>query len=195
MRGLDLGELPPGYLPLTSSLVADATAAVGLIRTLEPEPATTSTTTTTPTPVPTTVATTNPTTFPVFTPGSGTPSFTPSSSGGFGSGGGGSTVSATTTTTTAPTVETEPSPDATPTSEPDTTTPEEADVIPEAVEPSEGEPVLTPTTDLGINRMAVPGIGSAALLAAYAALEITKRPRRGRPDDDLDEVDPDELAP
>jgi hypothetical protein len=58
-----------------------------------------------------------------------------------------------------------------------TTVIEGGDTTPTTIAPV----IVTPTTDIQRNRLAIPGLGVMALGSALGALEITKRPRRGIP--------------
>jgi hypothetical protein len=147
--GLDLGQLPRGYVPLPSGLQVQAAAASSAVRTLvAPTPTTTTTPSTTPAP-----PAPSPNQRPASRPSSGSPSNT----------------GTTTPETTAPT-------ESTPSAEATTTIAGPGD---EADTPATTVPtVITPFVNLARSRFAVPGIGAMALASAVGVLEITKRPRR-----------------
>lgn len=202
--GLELGQLPLGYAPLPLDLQIQAVFAAELVREGEllepPVPPTTTTTTVPPTttapPTSTTTSTTTTTTTttapasfpsapnpfpsgsptsPVFTPpGNAQPPAPASPSGGDG---GGETSSTTTPTETT----------AAPTS---TTPPTTVPAVPEE-SPDDAPAGVTPVTELGGIRLAVPGLGAVALASALAALEITKRPRRMHGSDGEADLDVD----
>lgn len=176
------GELPRGYASLPSALRSQATAAAEQVRTMTASVATTTTTAVTTT----TVAAQSSTSVTETTVGGAsgaatqTPVFTSTGSGGQSSGR--STTSATTTTSTiAPTstvpASTEPpsstEPPAT-SAAPETTAPPVAEETPASTVP----PALTPESDVSPTRYAMAGFAGTGLLAALAALEITKLPRR-----------------
>jgi hypothetical protein len=155
VAGLDLGQLPRGYDPLATTLRAQTKKAATTVRTLKPAPPppTTSTTSPTTTAAPTTtqaVVTTLPPYYPppVTPPPTAAPTTVPSATT--------STVPATTAIASTTTVS------GTTT----TTTIEPAPVV------------TTPSSPTSSGRLAVPGLGVAALGSALGALEITKRPRR-----------------
>lgn len=147
--GLGFGKLPRGYTPLPDSLRSAAVAAAVKVRTLKPAP---STSTTTSSYVP-------PVTFDY---------------GDYGDyGGGGFTVD------TLP-VDTLPLPSDTTTTEVSSTSTTTTTVVGDGGVPTSTLPaVLTPRVDPPGNRFAVLGLGFLAIGSALAALEVTKRPRRG----------------
>jgi hypothetical protein len=174
--GLELGQLPLGYVPLTPALREQATEAAEQILTLQPPPPPESTTTTTVAPVPTTTPTSGSASAPIVRP------TTPSSSGRPASGGSGSSSSRAPTATPTPVTSVPPAPetsaapvDTAPTSAPATSVPDEG-----LAPPPSTLPPTTPGQSAGVTRFAVPMLGGVALLSALGALELTKRPRRRR---------------
>jgi hypothetical protein len=161
VEGLELGQLPRGYAPLTSSLKQAAAAASAKVRTMQPPPTTTTTTT------PTRVTTHRP---PTTQPSSG------GSSGG------------TSDSTTPPATS---SPGASSTSSSTTTTSTTLVDGQSGSPSSSGPAALTLGGPTAGGRYAVVGLGALAIGSGLGALEITKRPRRRRagPDDILAEAD------
>lgn len=153
--GLDLGQLPRGYVSMPAALRAQAAVASNAVRTLEPTPPTTTTTATTTTVVAAPVN--SPTVVRQSQTTTRTPSATPTNTG-----------------TTLAEVEL---PTETTVAAVTTTTAEveldEAD-IPASTVPT----VVTPFVNLARSRFVVPGLGAMALASAVGVLEITKRPRR-----------------
>ncbi|HEX2785629.1 MAG TPA: hypothetical protein VHN36_18760 [Ilumatobacteraceae bacterium] len=163
--GLHLGQLPPGYVPLSSSMKAQATSAASTIRDLVPPPTPTTTTTTTTTTVAPTL--TNPATTAQLPPT--VPPAVPSRSTSRAA-----TSTTTTSTTLPPTTTVAPT-----TTVPATTTVAPATTVaPTTTVAASDSTHRTPGLTVGRNRLAVPGIGVIAVLSALGALEITKRPRR-----------------
>jgi hypothetical protein len=155
--GINVGQLPLGYVPLPQVLAARTAAAAETVRTLTAPPPTT----TTIRPV-TTQRPTNP-----YRPPSTLPS-----------------VVTTLETIPSATTTSEPSPSSTTTSEPEdggtaagsTTT---STVLPaETTTPSTTVAPVTAPVDPPGTRMAVLGLGVVAVGSALGALEITKRARR-----------------
>lgn len=191
-EGLELGNLPPGYLPLTAELRAATLAAADTVETLQPTPTTTttSTTTTAPTTTTTTVATEPPAaTVPTAPESELVASGRTSGGGGGGRGGSGgssrqsSPVSSETTppVSTMPPVAASSVPPTSVESPPSDTTPPVSSVPPVGEEPPgdvEAPALLTPIMAMGQSRLAVPALGIVGLGSALGALEITKRPRR-----------------
>ncbi len=191
VQGYELGNLPPGYVPLPESLRSQALQVAGLVRdpaALEMPVATTTTQPAATVPTSTTVAptassTAAPVPGPVFAPSTG--GSNSGSRGGTSSGGGnGAPSSSNVTSTTSP---------AAPTTPPAETDMVESTVPPATTEPTSVPtqavpalttpttttvPVLTPSTAAGPIRWAVPSVAGIGLLSALGALEITKRPRR-----------------
>lgn len=189
--GFDLGQLPPGYAPLSLELRVQGLVVAEITRSLVAEeppastttvpPATTTTipisaeetTTTTDPGAPPNAAPSTPAALPSNAPTNAFPSAPRPSSNP--SGGNSITDPSTTTTATDP-PPTEPS--STPTSAIDEV---EERVVDPADEPvASGPPVITQALALANSRFAVPGLSAVALGSALGALEITKRPRRGR---------------
>lgn len=199
--GLQLGELPPGYAPLPDELQAQSLAAADQIESLQPAPTTTTTTTTA---APSTSSTTPavPTSAPTVA-GQQTPSVhSQSSSQGRTNGGGSSRGTSTGTEQPIPETTSPPPATSSPTVVENTSPPTSEAVQPVSTSPITSAPPigdepqatveapapLTPIMSLGRSRMAVPALGSVALAAGLAALEITKRPRPRagwKPEDDL----------
>jgi hypothetical protein len=189
VQGVELGNLPPGYVPLPDSLRAQAHAAADEIESLQPTP---TTTTTTEAPTTTTEAPTTTTSAPdvASSSGGGGTYYPPAqsstrSSSSSSSGRPQPTPSATTTVpVTAPSIveSTAPPPSTTEPSAPATSAPppstQPAAIGDEPQAPVEAPPVLTPVMELSRSRMAIPGIAVIGLGSALGALEITKRPRR-----------------
>jgi hypothetical protein len=151
--GLELGQLPRGYAPLPAVLKSQTLAAAVQVRTMTPPPPTTTTTeSTTTTAAPTTTAAV---TYPPTVPPTGTPTVSPTTAT--------PTTSAVTTTSTKSTTTTTDVPATT------TTTPATTTTL-----------ALTPVDPAVRGRFALPGLGFAAVGSALGALELTKRPRRGR---------------
>ncbi len=183
--GFERGQLPAGYVPLTTELQAEAFLGASLMRTLLEVEEAPSTTTTAPT-------TTEPVTSIVTSVGSGGSTFTPTPQ-----------FPQSPTFTPTPQFNT-PSPSQSP-SFPQTPAVETAtgpaDVVDSVVddEPSavvdsgdiaanpgpavsatviKRREILTPEVGTGINRLAFPIAGFIAALGVLVAYEITKRPRR-----------------
>lgn len=156
--GLELGQLPRGYVAMPKSLKAEAATVANLVRTMvapvAPAPDTT---------LPAPVATLQPNS-PSF-PQGGSPTRRPSS--------GSTNNTGVITPGTEVPVDTEVPPsdevliiDELPTDDADESAESTASVV------------LTPLLDLAGSRYAVSGLGVLALGSALGALEITKRPRR-----------------
>jgi hypothetical protein len=164
VKGLELGQLPRGYVELSEALLGQALEAASTVRNLAavpppPPPEQPTTTTTIPAPVPAAP----PLPPPPTASGSVAASGGSSTRSRPASGSPNSTTTSTTVVTTEPAAE-EPTPAAEP-----------------AVEetPTEDSPsIATPLIALGRSRYAVPGIGVVALASMLGALEISKRPRR-----------------
>lgn len=179
--GLELGQLPDGYVPLPPALLAQGRKAASTIRTLVATPPV-ATPPVTPRPVapppvvpaPTLSTSTGPSgsVAPPVPP----PSFVEPSPGPAASNG------------SAPRRPTSPSADApgtidsgsvpTDTSTPETSTPTSEPVEAQPVEAVRAPTVATASTETGPVRFAVPVMGATSLGAALLALELTKRPRR-----------------
>ena len=175
--GTKLGNLPVGYLPLPDSLTAQALTTADAIVALQPTPAPAATPAA-PTPAPATLVPI-PTQVPASeeTPSVSTPqqptAGTPSAS------------------TPGRRAETTSSAAATAPLQAEGTVPEStvAETPPEEAITEDKQPdqistpaaVATPGEELGAIRYAVPVTSGVALVAALAALELTKRPRRMRP--------------
>jgi hypothetical protein len=193
VSGVELGQLPPGYATLPSSLQEQAKSAAATIRTLTPPPTTTTSSSTEPSTTTTAAAgsssdTGSFVTFPRYdsvtfdpAPSSEEPAFVPgpdaqASVGDGSADGGGSELFIV-----APAEETPPPPQpplpsgaALPTETPTTS-------VPPGDEPVRSAPTpLTPIVALSTNRLAVPALAVVALLSALGVFEITKRPRRAR---------------
>jgi hypothetical protein len=157
--GFERGQLPQGYTPLSTELRNQVTEAARQVRTLVAPP-----------------PTTTPTTQPATQPAAG-------SNGGAVANPAAPRVSrpASRPTTAGPSVappsESVPVEEVPSTSEvPATTTPPPGEES--ANEPPPGAPQPTPVVRIAGSRLAVPALGGVALVAALAALELTKRPRR-----------------
>jgi len=172
--GLELGKLPRGYVPLPESLLAQTRAASVAIRTLQPAanplpvaPAQPPAATLQPPP-----AVEPPAPLEPSLPASQQPNVvsgprpvpTPSRPSNVSSGAEDEQVPLTTDAEQATIEET------TETSEPSSTP-----------EPSAGTAGVTPGTESGPGRVAVPVLGGLTLGSALLALELSKRPRRARP--------------
>jgi hypothetical protein len=184
--GFDFGDLPPGYAPLPTALRVQGAVAAVLVaegELIEPEPPTTtpSTTVAAPTtsaPTPNSVASNGPGTQSTTGGSTGLPAVGTSrptsnnggsnNSGSNNSGSGATSDTESSTTTEVPTSEVPVDTDV-----PQTTVVDQA--VPSTAPAS---PALTPGLDLAGSRFAVVAIGVAAIAAALAALEITKRTRR-----------------
>ncbi len=152
--GPQVGQLPPGYLPLPPALQQRAAAALNEIRTVTAP----TTTTTTVRPVVTTI---RPVTFPTYRPPTG-----------------GSSITVPTATTAAPVEES-----TTTTTEVDDETGDSSSTTSSTVPTDTSAPTTTvqPVTapvDAPGMRLAVAGLGVVALGSALGALELTKRARR-----------------
>lgn len=152
--GRELGQLPPGYVPLSSQLAETTMAVAEQVRTLEapeePPPTTEPPTTEPPPTTSTTSGVPAPTGSPPPAPGATAPNRVSSS--------GGSTTDSEGEAATPPTIE----------------------ITEIATTPSESPPRrgVTPVTALGNARFAVIAVAVLALLSFLGTLEITKRPRR-----------------
>jgi hypothetical protein len=180
--GTQPGELPRGYAPLPPALRQQALATAGLIRTMAPPVATTTTTVapSTSTLAPSTTVAAQAADAEV---GTSTPMFTSSGATTSSAGRSGSTTTASqTTATTSSTVASSiPADSAPPTTLPPASSEVPSSTAPEPVDktvPTTTPPVLTPATDVSPTRYAMAGFAGTGLLAALAALEITKLPRR-----------------
>ena len=166
--GFQLGDLPPGYLPLPKDLADQAIETAESIVSLEPVPAPPPTPPSSTPAAPTTSppqgpAPTSTEVAPLVVPPAGTTTRTPSRSTG---------SSSQTSADPSPTpVEEEALPSPITTSPPPTT------VQDSAASPT-ASAVATPSTGTGPARLAVPVVSGMALLSALAALELSKRPRR-----------------
>jgi hypothetical protein len=184
--GYEYGQLPQGYVPLPSDLQAQAVAAAGTVRSLQPPPPSTTVppttepaaTTTVPPAAPSVTLPSSPPTsptfptFPTFTdefpPGPGfvpfPDSFVPPP--GFPD---------------SDLVDDEsPEEDGDGEDEPDGTRPvtSEPPVGDEPPAPEVGPSALTPFMDLARSRMAVPMLGAMSLLSALGAMQVGRRPKR-----------------
>lgn len=164
--GLELGQLPRGYAPLSTDLQVQALTAANQIRSLVPAP------------VPEVPVTT--TTVPVVIPQQPSSQVTPART----------TVRNTTNASPQPAPVAAP-----PTTEVADTTPSTATppslvptTIDQADEPAAAPPtILTPFVGMARSRYAVPGIGALAFGSAWGVMEISRRPRRRQTvDGDLD---------
>lgn len=190
LPGLELGQLPRGYVPLPDVLKAQAAAAANLVRTMSDPPPDATTTTSSP------VTTDAP---PSMAPAATTaaPSQAeapPESQAPTSASVPKSTVPVSTTRTTSPS-SAGPSTIDPATVVPDTASaviaPLATDGAPTSVAPVAQAPAdlpdqaaaaspsaVTPIVSLARSRYAVPGFGVIAVFSALGALEITKRPRR-----------------
>lgn len=194
--GLQLGELPPGFAPLSSELQEEALAAATLMRDPSSLIETTTTTTTVPASVEsttTTTAATTVTTAPTVNTTANTTARTTNSSSNTvrpntssGSGSGSPTTPTSATTTTLPPATDGGTDDDAAADEPQDDTEDAADEVattvasaaPATTVAEDVERPVTPEVTPGVGRLAVPGMGAAALATALVGLEITKRPRR-----------------
>ena len=171
VSGTKLGQLPPGYVPLSPDLVARTAAAAQTVRDLRPVPAPTPQAPA-PTPPPVAQAPETPTTAPTTPPVAQTPIPAPAPSGSVTR-----SSSSTRPTTVVPVPET-------PVDVPvDTAAPTEETAVVKTKDQVEVAPqravVATPPQSVGpVGRVAVPVLGVMTLASALAALELTKRPRR-----------------
>lgn len=165
--GLELGQLPVGYVPLPPPLLAQGREAASTIRNLVAPPPVTP-----PPPVSHSSTVPSGTMAPsVAPPSPALPLPAPAGSNG-----------------SAPRRSTSPQVDApdtiesgsvaTETATQETSTPTSEPVEAEPVEEGEAPAVSTASTDAGPVRFAVPVMGATSLGAALLALELTKRPRR-----------------
>jgi hypothetical protein len=160
--GPDLGQLPPGYVPLPASLKELTAAAAATVSTITaPAP---TTTTTAPPATTTTVVASSPGTV-----------FRPSTSG--------SRPVTTSATVPAPPTETTVDPASTTTIAATTTTTEQrtttsASAPAETVAPTTTLAPVTPPVPTSPVRFVMAGMGVLSLASALVALEITKRTRR-----------------
>ena len=165
--GLELGQLPLGYAPLTPDLQAQAMSTANQIRTAVAAPDAPVTTTTTTVPV---VAPAPQTTAQVSVPRTNTRN--PSS------------VAQPPPTTFVVAPSSTEVVDTRPSTTPSSSVPASAD---EADQPKANPPaVLTPFVGLARSRFAVPGIGALALGSAWGVMEISRRPRRRLANDGAD---------
>jgi hypothetical protein len=158
--GQNLGQLPPGYVPLPDSLRAQTAAAAETVRTMVApveETTTTSTSTTT-----TTVAASPPVASTAPTPPRRNPTVQPAST---------TPPAGTTAESTVP-VDTQPTSTTAPVDTSTSTVPATSSTT------TTTTPQLTPGTKLTKSRYAMAGAGALALMSALGALEITKRTRR-----------------
>lgn len=187
--GSSLGQLPVGYVPLPAALREQAGSVVASI--LDPSalvapPATTttvpqSTSSTSTTLAPVASSTTAPVPGPVFSPPVGGGSGSGGGSSGGGSGATNIASTTSTTTTTATTSTTTPAPASTvvePTVPPASSIPSSQPAVAAPATTTTTLPELTPRTETGRIRWAVPSLAGVGLISALGALEITKRPRR-----------------
>jgi len=163
--GNNLGQLPPGYVPLNAELVAQAAAAAQTVRNLQP-----------PAPVPAPAGTAAPpvaetTLAPAVAPTMSTPVGAAT----------GSSRAATTTTISAPPETTVAAEEGVAVVETD-----EAAVETDGAAAAEARRKVTstPSESVGPIRVAVPVLGAMALASALMALELTRRPRRSSKLDD-----------
>ncbi len=177
--GAEYGKLAAGYVPLTEELAQQSVTAAATIRELEPslpQP---------PQPLPATQPAPA-----IDTPAAGVPQST------------GPLPSIANSTALPQNRTTRPSvPSAIPVLDPGAPAavsptplpiPELAGSSQDALEPEETPPralAVTPATSLPVNRFAVPMMGGVGLVAALAALELTKRPRKRSPQSQLAEGD------
>jgi len=169
--GLDLGQLPRGYVPMSDSLRTQTIEAANQVRTLVAPAEVVPTTTTVASEVPAPASHQDPQETQQPVPQASAPKA--------------KTVKKAQSPTTA-TVES-PTSTTPPDSAPETTAPaavEPTTTAPAVVndaEPTSTNPtVATPSVEIASSRFAVPGLGIMALGSALGALEITKRPRRRR---------------
>lgn len=201
VSGLQLGQLPRGYVPLPTLLQLQTLVAAVLVTELvpapiEPDPTTTSTTATTAAPSEEPTTTSSTTSVPATVAPTPTTAFAPPAS----------TaprntqppVSNPPPSGTVPPVPTTPAAiDATATEPPVATDPPPTTTLIDVADKPDPDPpsIVTPFLNLAKSRYAVPGLGVLSLGSALGVLEVTKRPRRRLGVDGLDDADPDDDQP